>query len=178
MKCWTCEKDAHKKCTVCGAHYCSEKCQKEDWKKHKLLCYKYLHERLRAVVENRSKDAVKICIRGNENREPFTKGNLYTNYCMICEEREYWIDKKTPIISFKNFDVEYQRCAKCFIKGSLLMPNFLPHDSELLFVEVFLCLREKGILKDLIKHVLKYVLKANKKIAISCKKKDTGDDCK
>ena len=42
-------------------------------------------------------------------------------------------------------------------------------------MKLFLCLREKGILKDLIKHILKYVLKANKKIALSCKKKDTGD---
>lgn len=145
MKCWTCKKDAHKKCTVCEAHYCSLKCQKEDWKKHKLFCYKYLHERLKAVVENTSKDTVKIYIRGNENRGPFTKGNLYTKYCSICELD--FVLGEPKVISFENFDVKYYRCAKCSIKGSLLMRNFLPYDSKLLFMEVFLCLRKKEFSK-------------------------------
>lgn len=196
MKCWMCKEDAQKQCSVCGAHYCSQKCQKEDWKSHKIICHKYLYQRLKASTENSqaspdlkfefsTQAILSFCkitstnngketlrIYGNYQRyRPFTKGKLFNDYCAICEnEVNYiWLTGRCKIImELENFDLEYVRCKKCSDKGRLLMPNFLPHDSELLSVTIFLCLREKRILKDLIKCIIDFTFDANKGIAVSC----------
>ncbi|KAH8822850.1 hypothetical protein DL96DRAFT_320200 [Flagelloscypha sp. PMI_526] len=36
--CWTCGTDTEKKCSKCGARYCSPQHQKSDWPNHKLFC--------------------------------------------------------------------------------------------------------------------------------------------
>lgn len=53
MECWgkNCWIVSKKHCKVCEAPYCSEKCQKENWKTHKLVCRKYLYQRLKCYLE-------------------------------------------------------------------------------------------------------------------------------
>jgi len=36
--CLHCSNHSELRCILCGGHYCSKKCQKSDWKKHKKIC--------------------------------------------------------------------------------------------------------------------------------------------
>ena len=175
-----CSSITTKQCSVCGVHYCSAKCQRNDWKEHKLICRKYLYQRLNIWVEKEKEDNKSLKEKGispqdqviilgnNAQNMPFTKGLFLERYCGICERQlQYKGSLINHMLTIKSINVEYARCETCESKNRMLMPNFLPYDSELLFVNIFLCLRYHKIIKDIIKIIIAQTFWLNRIMANS-----------
>lgn len=41
MHCLVCSRQAEQMCHICSVYYCSARCQKDDWQKHKISCFTY-----------------------------------------------------------------------------------------------------------------------------------------
>lgn len=107
--CRTCKKENARKCQGClRTHYCSTDCQKQDWQKHKLICFK-----LPLTYKNaHEKDVFWVCDLDEEEKITSVfigHGDKYCAYLPNIEEikkqeqlliDDGWVKVKQPEINF------------------------------------------------------------------------------
>jgi hypothetical protein len=139
MECLHCRsKGAQRKCTVCGAYYCYEICQKLHWPKHKLVCFPHQHQRIAAFVKHEIKEAMlagwippmaTITNHGGISLigvSPFPVDMFTSNLesCALCKSSRARRDVyyRRRMILESGVIVVYHRCDLCIEEDRLLCP--------------------------------------------------------
>lgn len=170
-----CHKQCTTGCSVCNFHYCSTKCQQQDWSIHKLTCAARKCDRLRKLVNYQLTDAknfpliVPSCdyfdyprpdnrIKSNGHLKALDGVDVCNQKCVICQ---VWI--KNPgrgnhSFRFKvnNSEIVGYRCDDCGRKDIKLMPgSYMTLGETKLYL--MCCIKQFKVCRDIRKLLCSYI---------------------
>lgn len=174
-KCTGCGIESNYWCGVCRFAYCSQKCQKQHWPAHKIMCAKWKwqrlskfiayfksHESKRHLSISLSVDTVwiqtKFCAFGI-SALPGIDGGSH-RICAICENSVNY-DGPYNMAEFddQKFRIDYYRCKSCHAKG-LKLDMYTLMDSQELRYYLLLCLQRlvtSGLIRSISRDVRRLI---------------------